>query len=72
MQEIKKIVIKSEGIGKEYTYYKKEAGLKGSIKNLFHREKLKKHAVKNLSFEIFGRRNCRADWIKRSRKDNNS
>lgn len=52
MQEIKKIVIKSEGIGKEYTYYKKEAGLKGSIKNLFHREKLKKHAVKNLSFEI--------------------
>ena len=52
MQEIKKIVIKSEGIGKEYTYYKKKAGLKGSIKNLFHREKLKKHAVKNLSFEI--------------------
>ena len=52
MQEVKSIVIKSDSICKQYTYYKKDAGLKGSIKNLFHKEKLFKNAVKNLSFEI--------------------
>lgn len=52
MQEVKSIVIKSDSICKQYTYYKKDAGLKGSVKNLFHREKLFKDAVKNLSFEI--------------------
>lgn len=52
MQAVKNIVIKSDDVCKEYTYYKKEAGLKGSIKNLFHREKLLKSAVKNLSFEV--------------------
>lgn len=45
-------IIVAENICKSYTYYKKEAGLKGSIKNLFKREKLYKPAVKNLSFQI--------------------
>ena len=44
-------IIVAENICKSYTYYKKEAGLKGSIKNLFKREKLYKPAVKNLSFQ---------------------
>lgn len=52
MQEVNKVVIKSDSVCKEYVYYKKEAGLKGSIKNLFHREKLLKTAVKDLSFEV--------------------
>lgn len=45
-------IIVAENICKSYAYYKKDAGLKGSIKNLFKREKLYKPAVKNLSFEI--------------------
>ncbi|UTC68325.1 MULTISPECIES: ATP-binding cassette domain-containing protein [unclassified Treponema] len=44
--------IVAENICKTYAYYKKEAGLKGSIKNIFKREKLYKSAVKNLSFQI--------------------
>ena len=48
---IEKIIV-AENICKSYTYYKKEAGLKGSIKNLFKRKKLYKPAVKNLSFQI--------------------
>ena len=46
-----KNIIKADSVYKEYAYYKKDAGLKGSIKNLFHREKLFKNAVRNLSFE---------------------
>ena len=45
-------IIVVENICKSYAYYKKDAGLKGSIKNLFKRKKLYKPAVKNLSFEI--------------------
>lgn len=37
---------------KTYSYYKKEQGLKSSVKNLFHRETLYKNAVKKISFEI--------------------
>lgn len=44
--------IEVAGLRKEYTYYKKEVGLKHSFKNLFYREKLYKEAVKNISFEI--------------------
>ncbi|MBP1997228.1 ATP-binding cassette domain-containing protein [Peptostreptococcus canis] len=51
MQEVKKI-IKLKNVYKEYIYYKKDAGLKGSIKNLFSREILLKSAVRNLSFEV--------------------
>lgn len=53
VQEVKtNLAIEVENISKEYTYYKKEIGIKGSIKNLFHREKLYKQAVKDLSFKI--------------------
>ena len=45
-------IIVAENICKSYAYYQKDAGLKGSIKNLFKRKKLYKPAVKNLSFEI--------------------
>lgn len=37
---------------KNFTYYKKEDGLKGSFKNFFHREKLVKESVKDISFDI--------------------
>lgn len=37
---------------KEFEYYHKEQGLQGSLRNLFHREKLVKEAVKSLSFGI--------------------
>ncbi len=44
--------IKVNDLNKVYEYYKKEAGLKHSFKNLFARETLKKEAVKGISFEI--------------------
>lgn len=50
--QVAKNIIKLTDVCKEYTYYKKDVGLKGSIKNLFYREKLIKNAVKNLSFEV--------------------
>lgn len=37
---------------KDYDYYVKEEGIRGSLKNLFHKEIRKKHAVKSISFEI--------------------
>ena len=45
-------VITAERIGKDYAYYKKEPGLRGSLRNLFHREPLLKSAVNDLSFQI--------------------
>jgi ABC-2 type transport system ATP-binding protein len=39
-------------LSKSFDYYKKELGLKNSIKNLFHREKLTKEAVRDINFEI--------------------
>jgi ABC-2 type transport system ATP-binding protein len=39
-------------LSKSFEYYKKELGLKSSIKNLFHREKLTKEAVRDINFEI--------------------
>ena len=47
-----KAVITARDLCKDYAYYKKDAGLRGSIKNLFHRETLYRSAVKNLSFRI--------------------
>lgn len=44
--------ITAKNICKDYVYYKKEAGIKGSIKNLFYRQQLYKKAVNNLSFTI--------------------
>lgn len=45
-------VIEAINIGKVFEFYKKEEGIKSSFKNLFHREKLQKEAVKDLSFRI--------------------
>lgn len=41
-----------EGLSKDFTYSKKETGLKNSIKSLFHTETHVKHAVKNISFQL--------------------
>lgn len=45
-------IIKVEHLCKEFSYYKKETGLQGSLKNLFHREILTKEAVRNVSFAV--------------------
>lgn len=37
---------------RDFGYYEKEAGMKSSVKNLFHRTKQIRHAVKDISFEI--------------------
>ncbi len=39
-------------LSKQFSYYEKQTGLGNSVKNLFHREKLCKDAVKEVSFEI--------------------
>ena len=39
-------------LSKSFDYYKKELGLKNSVRNLFHREKLVKAAVRDISFEV--------------------
>jgi ABC-type uncharacterized transport system, ATPase component len=46
------MIISVNNLKKNFDYYKKEAGLKNSFKNLFYREKLIKEAVNNISFEI--------------------
>lgn len=44
--------IEVENLHKEFSYYKKNAGLLGSVKNMFTREMLIKEAVKNVSFQV--------------------
>ncbi len=46
------MVIHVDHLSKSFDYYKKETGIKKSIKNLFHREKLTKDAVMKVSFDI--------------------
>ena len=46
------MIIKVEHLSKSFDYYKKELGLKNSFRNLFHREKLTREAVREISFEI--------------------
>ncbi len=41
-----------ENLSRAFTYYKKEAGLKSSVKNVFHRKKLVKDAVKSICFDV--------------------
>lgn len=41
-----------KNLTKNFEYYKKAQGLQGSFKNLFHREKLIKEAVKGLNLEV--------------------
>src|SRR5512137_2451138 len=45
-------IIHVDHISKSFDYYKKELGLKNSLKNLFYREKLVKEAVCGISFQI--------------------
>ncbi|HEX3077946.1 MAG TPA: ABC transporter ATP-binding protein [Lachnospiraceae bacterium] len=45
-------IITVDHIRKDFEYYKKKKGLSGSLKNLWHREKLMKHAVKDISFTV--------------------
>jgi ABC-2 type transport system ATP-binding protein len=45
-------VLEMNGVSKTFEYYKKEVGLKNSLKNLFRREKLYKKAVDNFSFTV--------------------
>jgi ABC-2 type transport system ATP-binding protein len=46
------MIIKVENLSKSFDYYKKELGLRNSLRNLFFREKLTKEAVRGISFEI--------------------
>jgi ABC-2 type transport system ATP-binding protein len=46
------MVITVKKLSKTFDFYKKELGLSNSLKNLFHREKLYKEAVREISFEI--------------------
>ncbi|MEK3789394.1 MULTISPECIES: ABC transporter ATP-binding protein [Paenibacillus] len=45
-------VITLNRLSKTFTYYKKEPGVRKSLQNLFHREKLAKEAVKEISFSV--------------------
>ncbi|MDF2544091.1 MAG: multidrug transporter ATP-binding protein [Herbinix sp.] len=44
--------IEVEHLCRDFEYYEKESGIRGSVKNLFHREKNIRHAVKDVSFDI--------------------
>jgi len=44
--------IEVKNLSRTYEYYRKQQGLLGSFKSLFHREKLYAEAVKNISFSI--------------------
>jgi ABC-2 type transport system ATP-binding protein len=46
------MIIQVKNLSKTYEYYKKSPGLWASVKGLFHREKLFKDAVKEISFSI--------------------
>jgi ABC-2 type transport system ATP-binding protein len=46
------MLIRVERLSKSFDYYKKELGVRNSIKNLFYREKLTKEAVREISFAI--------------------
>lgn len=45
-------MITVEHLKKDFTYYKKNTGLKGSLHNIFHRESLTKEAVRDISFSV--------------------
>ncbi len=45
-------IISTKNLTKTFDYYKKQPGILGSIKGLFHREKLFIDAVKNINLEI--------------------
>lgn len=43
-----------EHLRKEFSFYKKETGMKGSLHNMFRREMLTKEAVRDISFSVEG------------------
>jgi ABC-2 type transport system ATP-binding protein len=45
-------MISASNLSKSYAYYRKESGLAGSVRNLFHREKLQTEAVKGIDLDI--------------------
>jgi ABC-2 type transport system ATP-binding protein len=45
-------IIQVENLAKSFDYYKKDIGLKSSLKNLLHREKLTREAVRGISFTV--------------------
>lgn len=45
-------IIEVEHLSKTFEYYEKAPGLKGAVKNLFHRKKLYKDAVDDVSFRV--------------------
>lgn len=45
-------IIQTKELVKNYDYYEKELGFANSVKNMFHREKLIREAVKGISLEI--------------------
>ena len=47
-----KEIINAKNLSKEYQYYEKEEGIKGSVKNLFWRKYLTKKAVDNINISI--------------------
>lgn len=47
-------MIEVVNLKKSYDYYEKEQGFKNSVKNIFHRKKLIKEAVKGISFQVGG------------------
>ena len=45
-------IIELKGLTRDFEYYEKAAGFKGSLKNLFARKKIIRHAVSGVSFSI--------------------
>ncbi|GAK53312.1 ABC transporter related protein [Candidatus Moduliflexus flocculans] len=46
------MIIQVKNLSKSFEYYKKELGLKNSLKNLFFRQTLTKEAVRGISFDV--------------------
>jgi ABC-2 type transport system ATP-binding protein len=46
------MIVQVQHLSKSFDYYRKELGLRNSVRNLFHREKLIKEAVNDISFEV--------------------
>ena len=62
-------MISVNNLRKEFSYYKKGAGLQGSLNNLFHRQMLTKEAVKDVSFSVEKGEMMALLGTKRRRKD---
>lgn len=45
-------IVSSNTLCKTYHYYERGSGLRGAVKGLFHKKKLEKTAVNNISFDI--------------------